>query len=392
MGTIIGDFTPAVSGGSHLGVSRTNLNKIDNFSTVVPFGNIHQLSGVFHNLYGQSGVIRLGTSGFEFSTDGGKTFVGTATVGGNNGDVLFNDGGSIGGDSLGLTFNQSIDALGVSGELQLGRKTLDRTAIGPRAGSGVSRFVAMNLAERPIFGGSNSGMNLPYFFQPALFNKFIFMALPSVTTTIQTYGNTLTSVGTVSHPTPNVESGVMVNIASAATAAATCGTGSNSTLFCRGATSGVNTGFFYATRITQPDANFDAGRIFCGLVAGSMASSVSADDPGVDSCGFSFSTTQNVAKNWLFSTKDGTTRSTQDTGISCSGNRIWDMYIYSPPFPNNNVLYWTLHDVSWNRIANGYAINNLPRVNVLLRAGIQLNNITASVRNLRFTHIYCESL
>lgn len=391
MGFIDGDLVPSSSGTSHLGVDARGATNF-NISSLAPFGHIHQLSGVFHNENGSSGIIRFGISSFEFSTDGGNTFSSPATVGGNPGDVLFNNNGAIAGDSLGLTFKPSIEALGVSGELQMGRRSLDITAQGPRSGSGIAQFFAMNLAERPMFGASNSGMNLPYFFQPSLFTRFIFMVYPSTTTTASSFGNTLTSVGTISHPTPSVQSGVMINQVSAATANATAGTGSNATLFYRGMASGVNTGFFYAARMTLPDANYDGLRAFIGLTAGTLAATVAADDPGTDTCGFSFSTTQANPKNWLFSTKDGATRSTQDTGISCSGNRIFDMYIYSPPFPNNNVMYWTLHDVSWNRIANGYAINNLPRVNVALRAGLQINNITASARNVRYQHIYCESL
>lgn len=312
---------------------------------------------------------------------------------GNPGDVLFKNGGNgVTTDSLGFTFNDSLNMLGVSGALSLGRRSLDRTAQGPAQGSGTVQLVAINLAERPMFGASNSGVNLPYFFQPALFNKFIFMAIPSTTTTIDTYGNTLTSVGTVSHPTPEYASGVMINQVTAAGAASTAGTGSAATPFTRGALSGMNTGFFFASRIALPDTNLDAGRIFVGLAAGTMASTVGADDPGNNTCGFSFSTTQANPKTWNFSTKDASTNRKQDTGITCSGQRIFDMYIYSPPYPNNDVIYWTLHDVSWNRISNGYAINNLPVKNTMLRPGIQLSNITASARNIRYTHIYCEGL
>jgi hypothetical protein len=320
---------------------------------------------------------------------------GGGSIPGNTGDVFFNNAGALATDSLGLTFNDSINALGVSGQIQFGRNnslSIDATAKGPRSGSGVAQFSAINLAERPMFGASNSGMNLPYFFQPALFTKHIFMVMPSVSTLVSTYGNTSTNAGTISHPAAGVGSGFMANFVTGASANSAAGTGSNNTLYYRGAMSGVNTGFFYATRITLPDANLDGGRVFAGLTAGLMANMVTADDPAGDYCGFQFTTTQANPKNWHFITKDGTAQNRQDTGISCSGNRIWDMYIYSPPFPNNNVLYWTLHDVSWNRISNGYAINRLPRVNTIMRPGFQLNNLTASARNIRMQHLYCEGL
>jgi len=390
MGLIDGDIVPSASGTSHLGVEARGAS---NFSidSLAPFGHIHQLSGVFHNENGTSGVIRFGISAFEFSTDGGITFSSPAAVGGDNRDVLFNNNGAIAGDSLGLTFDATPNILGVSGAIQVAKTDLVRENF-TSPGSGIVELRAINLAERPMFGASTSGQQLPYFFQPSLFSRFIFMAYTSNSTTISSYGNSLTSNGTVSHPAATSASGFMVNIVSAATANSTASTGSNTTQFVRGASSGMNTGFFYATRITLPDANLDAGRVFVGLVNGTMVSSVAADDPGNNHCGFSFSTIQANPKNWFFSTRNTTARSTQDTGISCSGNRIWDMYLYCPPAPNNEVIYWTLRDVSWNRLSNGYAINRLPNKGSLMRAGVALNNITASARNIRFTHIYCESI
>lgn len=314
---------------------------------------------------------------------------------GNDGDVFFNNNGTLGSDSLGLTYNDSLNTLGVSGRLSLKYNSpLDLTQQGPPQPSGIAQLQAINLAERPIFGASNSGTNLPYFFQPALFNKFVFMALPSLTTTIGTYGDTLTTVGTVSHTTPNVASGYMVNLASSAIAGSTAVTASESLLFARGGMSGTNTGFFYAARVTLPDAGYDRVRVFAGFTDQSFTTAVGNDNPAGNLCGFQFSTDRgdNTAGGWQFVTMNGVSSKRTPTNISCSGNRIWDMYIYCPPFPNNSAIYWTLHDVSWNRISSGYNVAGMINANNFMRAGLGLANITTGTRNIRFTHLYCEAL
>src|SRR6185436_14429783 len=74
MGLIDGDLVPSSSGTSHLGVEARGASNFD-ISKLKPFGHIHQLSGVFHNETGTSGILRLGTSLFEISINGGETFL-----------------------------------------------------------------------------------------------------------------------------------------------------------------------------------------------------------------------------------------------------------------------------------------------------------------------------
>lgn len=391
MAKLEGDLVPLTSGTSHLGIN-SNGNGAFDISSLNPFGNIHQLSGIFHNQNGSSGVIRFGLNNFEFSNNGGITFVSPALVNGNHANVFFNDNGSLGTDTEGINYYKNFDILAVSGSIALKYKSILETQQQPSMGSGVAQIVAINLAERPILGMTASGQNIPYFMQPALFTKQVFMAYPSTTTTISSYGNTLTNTGTVSHAAVTAASGYMINIATAATANSNAGCGSNAALFCRGGGSGVNTGFFLAARFTLPDQWYDGARIFVGLSNTAITSQVAATDtPAGDFCGFQFSTTQTNPKNWRFRTKDNVNLYEQDTNISCSGNRIFDAFIYCPPFPNNDVIYWTLRDVSWGRITNGYANVNLPRKGQLMRPMIVFNNVTASARNMRFVHLYCES-
>jgi hypothetical protein len=75
---INGDLVPSVSGFANLGinVSSNGRNAFD-ITTLRPFGNVHLVSGVFHDpLHGQSGVLRFNRqqSAFQVSVDGGLTF------------------------------------------------------------------------------------------------------------------------------------------------------------------------------------------------------------------------------------------------------------------------------------------------------------------------------
>lgn len=386
--TTTSDLLPQSSGSASIGVNQ--VNGIGGMSsTIRPYNHIHVNSGVFHNPYGSSGVIRFTGSQFEVSVDGGRTFSNVALIGGNNGEVYFNDNGS-------MTTNQNFTfvrfgpgeaTVGVSGVIDLRSRTILRGSTASNPGSGVARIIGVDLARNPLLGVLSSGSFMPRVFQPALFNKQIFMIFPNTGGTIDSFGNTLTSVGTATHPTPNVNSGVMVNQVTGGTAGNTAGTGSAALLFFRGGLSGINTGFFFATRMTLPDATYDRIRVFCGLTTGTLATAVGSDDFAGDYCGFQYSNVRGDL-NWQFVTKDNSTQRRQETNIFCSGQRIYDMYIYSPPFPSNGAIYWTLQDITNNTEVNGTAILNLPRINQAMRSGLQMSNVVAVARNIRYTHLY----
>ncbi len=73
MPRINGDLRPISSGIGHLGINAAGATAFD-ITTLTPFGHIHQLSGVFHNEYGSSGIFRFGATGMEVSNDGGITY------------------------------------------------------------------------------------------------------------------------------------------------------------------------------------------------------------------------------------------------------------------------------------------------------------------------------
>ena len=81
MPRINGDLRPISSGIGHLGINAAGATAFD-ITTLTPFGHIHQLSGVFHNEIGGSGILRFGATGMEISNDGGITFNPLTTGGG----------------------------------------------------------------------------------------------------------------------------------------------------------------------------------------------------------------------------------------------------------------------------------------------------------------------
>lgn len=384
-----GDLLPQSSGSAAIGVNTDG--RLPN-GPIKPYSHVHMNSGVFHNPFGSSGIIRFGATQIEISVDGGKTYSVPLILNGAPGEVYYNNNGTI-DTNPNFTFQRAnpVEAsVGISGVLDLRSRSALRGLTVAAPSSGITRLLGVNLAGRAHLGTMSSGQFVPQVLQSALFNSQKFMAYPSTGSTIDTWGNTLTSVGTVTHPTVTVGSGYMANLVSGATAGNTAGTGSAALLFFRGGLSGTNTGFFFATRITLPDATNDRIRIFAGLTTSTFATAAGSDNFAGDYAGFQYSNARGDL-NWQFVVKDNTTQSIQNCGIFCSGSRIYDMYIYSPPYPNNGAIYWTLQDQSNNTEVNGYQFNNLPRVNQAMRAGFQMSNVVAVARNIRFLHLYCES-
>lgn len=76
----VSDILPLASGRYHIGVEGGT--SAGSFAQIVPFGNIHQLSGVFHHA-GSSGVLRFNNDipSMQVSNNGGRTFDNLASSG-----------------------------------------------------------------------------------------------------------------------------------------------------------------------------------------------------------------------------------------------------------------------------------------------------------------------
>lgn len=259
---------------------------------------------------------------------------------------------------------------------------------------GKLRFYAKSLGGRMMLRQLGpSGLSTPL--QPSFFQNFITLIGPSASTALSTIGNTVASVGTISHPNPSEAYGYMANVASASTANATAGVGTSGTLWLRGALGGG--GFFFAARLAFPDASYSEGgaatgtRLFIGMTSNTMANAVTVNAPSGSNCGFqrlhvNGSTTDT---NWHFYTSNGVSIDRADTGLEFLPGKIYDAYIFCPP--SGNVISWRIDNLTDNLSATGETTTHLPSPDALLRAGAQLQTVNATVRNLRIQRIYIES-
>lgn len=223
--------------------------------------------------------------------------------------------------------------------------------------------------------------------QPALFEKSITHITTNQKTTVTSVGDAVTSAGTISHPAATEAYGYMANFVTAAVANNTAGTGNANVHWFRGSTAGAN-GFFFDSRLALPDATYTSNRTFVGLTSGTMANSVSADNPAGDFAGFQHSTAR-PDTNWQFMTKDNTTQNLVNTGLAFTAAKVYNFTIYCSP--QCTTIYWRIENVTDGTSAEGSTSTNLPRNNIGMRSGFQLQTITATARNIRMQTAYTEA-
>jgi len=240
-----------------------------------------------------------------------------------------------------------------------------------------------------------SGLSVPI--QPAFFQNNVYMINTNTTTTISSIGDSVTSVGTISHPTVTELYGRMANFVTAGTATATAGTGNANLNFLRGTVIGSN-GWFSFMRLGFPDSSYNesgastGSRIFVGMTDQTMAVSVGADNPAGNRAGFHRLHVNGATQdtNWFFSTRDGTTQNRVDTGLPFISQHVYDFYSFTYPVGSNKI-YWRIDDITAGTTAEGEVTLNLPTNTVLMRCGFQVQSVNAVARNIRMQRVYIET-
>jgi hypothetical protein len=377
--TVLTSFTPVTvaQGGTGTTSTSTALNVLTGLSVK---GDLLVHSGVLH------GRLPVGPNGQVLTADsasplGVKWAAATASPAGADGQIQFNDNGSLGATSS-VRYDKANNVFALNGYLDLGTLA---TPSAP-ATSTIKVYGSKVSGRSMLTSRANVGAN--YALQPALFQKQVFLVTPGSGTTPNVFGNTLTTVGTVSHVITE-QLGHMVNFVSGAVAGNTAGTGGNTTPYVIGTQSGSN-GFFMQTRLAFPDATSTGIRAFVGLTSGTMAASVSADNPAGSGVGFQYSTAR-ADTGWKFMTDDGTTQTVTTTLTPFGVSKIMDFYIYVPAFPNNTVLYYRIDNITDGLSVEGTTSTTLPAGATQMRAGFQVNNITAVARNVRMGRLYVET-
>lgn len=259
-------------------------------------------------------------------------------------------------------------------------------------GSGYTLLYSRAVAGRSLikYAGA-SGLNSPL--QPAIFQNSLWLVQPNTTSSVSAVGGAVTSVGTISTPNPASNTfGLCSNFLSAATANATCGTGQ--TVAPLNTSSGVasNGGFFFVSRLWFPDANYGIGatgsRIYVGLTSNTMAASATSDNPAGSRIGFMISTNLSET-NWMLTTKNGTTETRVDTGMTFNVNVLYDFYLFTSP--SSSTVYWRIDDLVNNTSVEGSTTDTLPATSTYMRAGFQLATLSTVGRSIRMKKIYVET-
>lgn len=261
-------------------------------------------------------------------------------------------------------------------------------------GSNLVRVYARRVAAPALCIVGPNGVTMPL--QTMLGTRNQTIIRPNTTTSVSAVGNTVTSVGTLSHPTPDNTYGWMTNFASAASANATAGTGNNGVLWRRGASSSSLAGFFFIGRIALPDASYDetgattGSRIFVGLTSGTMAASVGSDTPTGDYFGFQRCHVNGglTHTNWQVISRDNVTTSRDDTGLPFAAASVYQVALFCPP--GSSDIYWRIDNITAGTTAEGVKSTNLPRTTINMRSGMQVATINAVARNIRMGILVTE--
>lgn len=266
-----------------------------------------------------------------------------------------------------------------------------QTADSSATPSGFNAHVLVRkFSGRPLLY-TKPGDTWPTPYQPGLFTSNIFLVTPNTSTTINVTGGSLTSVGTVSHQTPTISTGIYTRFASGSSTNSTAGTGSALLQWARGNTTGQVNGFFYSADIIFESAAGSGAtgtRFFAGLTDQTLASTTGADDPGGNHCGFTYSTNAGDT-NFQFSTKDNTTNTKSNTSMAWAQSKIFRFLIYCAP--QGATIYWRVDNLTDSTTQEGSKATNLPSATALLRGGFQLQILTTGAKNIGMKHLYIET-
>ena len=257
-------------------------------------------------------------------------------------------------------------------------------------------FIANSVSRdesRTIPDTWSSLVDLPY--QPALFNRRVSDYSPGNGAAIGVVaGMTLTSAGTISHPTlatTNAQTSMRrTRFASATTANAVGGIFSAHAVSWRGNARNLG-GFFLCVRFTQA-TNVNASRAFIGLSA--ATSSVVAAEPSAanNSIGFGYNTTDLSIGNWQLITRDAaTTQKIDIVNAPRNTTSVYDAYIIAPP-GETYITAKLYNAVNGLELFSQVITTNLPSNTTFLRLHAALGAAaTVTATQFELAQFYLES-
>jgi hypothetical protein len=261
----------------------------------------------------------------------------------------------------------------------------------PIPSGGQGYLYVKNVSGRALtkFTGP-SGVDYPL--QPSFFQNNIGMISAGSAAALNSVGTGVTSVGTITHPIPTERYGYMANFATAAGAGSTGGTGDVVTRWMRGTSVNGSNGFFFNARLAYTNVSYNQTRTFVGFTSGTMANSVSADDPAGSFVGFQWVNNSGGGRidvNWSVMTKDGATQYLFNTSVPFNTTGVYDFFLYCKPLCTE--VSWRIDDLISGQTQEGVISTYLPATNTYLRSGFQINNVAAVPRSIRMQRVYTES-
>ena len=210
------------------------------------------------------------------------------------------------------------------------------------------------------------------------------------------YGCAVAAAGSASAWTPTANLGVGTKYATAATAATATYIYSGVLSFYRAA-AGSSGGFHFFARVGFPDASYDGtaastgSRIFVGMTAGATTTLTGADVLAAIAVGFrrvhNFGGVQHA--NWHFSSRDNTTETLVDTGLSFIAGHQYTFSIFSPAGASS--VTWEIENVITGDVATGVATGTLPALMTRMRPAASVGTINAVARSMWFQSLYAEA-
>jgi len=293
-------------------------------------------------------------------------------------------------------------------DLQSGGMQLAALAADPATPTASNLRIYTKLTAGRAMLRAKAPTGVSYNFQTSLADQFITYVTPGNGVTATTFAN-ITAFGAqwansatagFTIAAANQTMGAGLNIATTAVS------GNNpslatANLFFRGSAAGSN-GFFFFARVGTPDANYGAGatgtRAFVGLTDQTIATMTASDAPIAGNfIGFQYSTNR-ADTAWKVIRRDGTTTAaatatTALVGAAGQQNHTYDLYLFTPGFGQTGAgtIFWRADDLVGGTTSEGSFTTTLPTNTVAMKAGIGVQTLTTTIRNLVMSKIYLES-
>lgn len=312
------------------------------------------------------------------------------TAAGSTGQIQFNNGGVLSGDSH-FTWNTASNDMVLSGtDPSISINGITNEPASPS--SGVLTLYTKSVAGRILFKAKGpSGLDYPI--QPAFFSNNIVMWNPTTVTAGVWLATAGTGAGTYTTALPTTTSQYTAmkrarwaNIAT--TANQVLGQRNTEAMFFIGSATGRG-GFFFYTRCGFDVWN-NGGRFFAGLATASTV--VSAEPSALNNTvGFCVDSGDNGDISFL--TRNATTATKQATGFTIVSGKGYDIYIFCSPNSTSSVGY-RIVDIVAGTEYSGTASATLPVANIMLTANVLASNaaltLVTSIQ-LGLNRIYVET-